>query len=211
VAFRLLDTTRAEDLTSAEIEGRRKVRALLDVIRKYAPEDSAVHLAALAATIGIRETRRICARYRLSGDDVLSGRHFDDAIANGSYPVDTHHADGAGITFRYLDGTQRVVPERGQPPIVGRWRDPLPVDPTFYQVPLRSLMQERVPNLMLAGRMLDADRTAFSAVRVMVNTNQTGEAAGVAAWLALDEALPVQDVNPARVRQTLAAGGSVIM
>ncbi len=200
-----------DDLTRAEMEGRRKVRAMLDVIREYGPKGSSVHLAALAATIGVRETRRVCGSYRVTGDDVLSGRRFDDAIANGSYPVDTHHADGAGITFRYLDGTQRVVPERGQPPITGRWRDPIANDPTFYQVPFRSLLQERVPNLMLAGRMLDADKTAFSAVRVMVNTNQTGEAAGVAAWLALNGSIPVQQVDPAHLRETLAVGGSVII
>ncbi len=206
-----LDTACGDDLTRAEMEGRRKVRAMLDVIREYGPKGSSVHLAALAATIGVRETRRVCGSYRVTGDDVLSGRRFDDAIANGSYPVDTHHADGAGITFRYLDGTQRVVPERGQPPITGRWRDPIANDPTFYQVPFRSLLQERVPNLMLAGRMLDADKTAFSAVRVMVNTNQTGEAAGVAAWLALNGSIPVQQVDPAHLRETLAVGGSVII
>ncbi|MFP4250941.1 MAG: FAD-dependent oxidoreductase [Armatimonadota bacterium] len=206
-----LDTTSAEELTRAEMEGRRKIRAMLDVMRAYGPEDAAVHLADLAATLGIRETRRICASYRLTGDDVLSGRRFDDAIANGSYPVDTHHSDGAGITFRYLDGTQRTVPERGQPAIMGRWRDPIPEDPTFYQVPFRSLLQERVPNLMLAGRMVDADAAAFSAVRVMVNTNQTGEAAGVAAWMALDGGVPVQQVDAGRLRETLAAGGSVII
>ncbi len=206
-----LDTTNAEELTRAEMEGRRKIRAILDVMRRYGPEDAAVHLADLAATIGIRETQRICASYRLTGDDVLSGQRFDDAIANGSYPVDTHHSDGAGITFRYLDGTQRTVPERGKPAIMERWRDPVPEDPTFYQVPFRSLLQERVPNLMLAGRMLDADAAAFSAVRVMVNTNQTGEAAGVTAWLALDGGVPVQQIDPARLRETLAAGGSGII
>ncbi len=206
-----LDTTDAEDLTQAEIEGRRKIRAMLDIIRKYGPEGSSLHLADLAATIGIRETRRICGSYRLTGDDVLTGRRFEDAIANGSYPVDTHHADGAGITFHYLDGTKRIVPERGKPAIMGRWRDPLPEDPKFYQVPFRSLLQERVPNLMLSGRMLDADKAAFSAVRVMVNTNQTGEAAGVAAWLALDGDVPVQELDPARLREVLADGGSVII
>ncbi|NLJ35477.1 MAG: FAD-dependent oxidoreductase, partial [candidate division WS1 bacterium] len=91
------------------------------------------------------------------------------------------------------------------------WRDPMPTNPTFYQVPFRSLLQEHVPNLMLAGRMLDADKIAFSAVRVMVNTNQTGEAAGVAAWMALDQGIPVQQVDPVSLRQTLADGGSVIL
>lgn len=206
-----LDTTDAQQLSQAEIEGRRKIRAMMDVLRKYGPEDSAVHLADLASTLGIRETRRLCASYRLTGDDLLSGRRFEDAVANGSYPVDIHHADGAGITFRYLDGTERVIPERGKPGIEGRWRDPMPTNPTFYQVPFRSLLQEHVPNLMLAGRMLDADKIAFSAVRVMVNTNQTGEAAGVAAWMALDQGIPVQQVDPVSLRQTLADGGSVIL
>ncbi len=206
------DASDAEQLTRIEIDGRRKVRAVIDLLRKYGPPGSSISLVDLAATAGIRETRRVAARYCLTGDDVLYGRRFDDAIANGSYPVDIHHSEGTGITFRMLDGTERVVPERGLPAKTGRWRDPLPEgDPTFYQVPLRSITPEGVPNLVLSGRMLDADKVAFSAVRVMVNTNQTGEAAGVAAALAMEENSPVGDVDPQQVRQTLADGGSVIL
>jgi len=199
-------------LTRAEIEGRRQVRAIMDIIRRYGPPHASIGLADLAATIGARETRRIVARYCLTGDDVLFGRRFDDAIANGSYRVDIHHSDGPGITWRYLDGTERIVPERGRPAKVGRWREPLPQgDPTFYQIPLRSLVQERMPNLVLAGRMLDADKIAFSAVRVMVNMNQTGEAAGVACALAVGQDCAVGDVDPQQLRRTLAEGGSVIL
>jgi len=205
------DTSDSRQLTAAEIEGRRQVRAMLDVIRRYGPTPAPVSLVSLAAAIGTRETRRFCARYRLTGDDVLYGRCFDDAIANGSYRVDIHHADTPGITFRYLDGSEEVIPERGRPAQRGRWRAVTPTDPTFYQIPFRSLLQERVPNLMLAGRMLDADKIAFSAARVMVNMNQTGEAAGVAAWLALSEDTPVQSIDPARIRAILAEGGSVVL
>ena len=42
-------------------------------------------------------------------------------------------------------------------------------------------------NLLSAGRMMQTDRGAFGAVRVMVNLNQTGEAAGVAAAMAARE------------------------
>ena len=205
------DTSEGDELTHAEIEGRRQVRAIMDVIRKYGPPDSAIALVDLAASIGTRETQRIVGRYRITGDDVLYGRRFDDAIANGSYRVDIHHADGPGITFRYLDGTEAVIEERGQPAREGRWRDPLPQDPTFYQIPVRSLLQERVPNLVLAGRMLDADKVAFSAIRVMVNMNQTGEAAGVAAWLALDANKPIQETDTIRLRRLLAEGGSIVL
>jgi hypothetical protein len=206
------DLSDAEQLTRAEIDGRRRVRALMDVIRRYGPDGAEIALVDLAAAIGTRETPRAAAQYRLTGDDVLSGRRFDDAIANGSYPVDIHHSDGAGITFRFLDGTEKVIRERGLPPEDGRWRDPLPGgDPTFYQVPFRCLVPDGVANLVLSGRMLDADKAAFSAVRVMVNTNQTGEAAGVAAALAVESDGATGDVDPQRLRQTLADGGSVVI
>jgi len=205
------DTSEADQLSHAEIEGRRQVRAIMDLIRKYGPEDSDIALVDLPASIGARESRRIAARYRLTGDDVLGGRRFEDAIANGSYRVDIHHADGPGITFRYLDGTEVVIPERGAPALKGRWRDPVPEDPTFYQVPWRCLLQDSIPNLVLAGRMLDADKTAFSAARVMVNMNQTGEAAGVACALAIKNDQAVQDVDPGAVREMLAEGGSVVI
>ncbi len=205
------DTSDADQLTRAEIEGRRQVRAIMDVIRKYGPREASPALADLAATVGARETRRIVARYRLTGDDVLYGRCFSDAIANGSYRVDIHHADGPGITFRYLDGTEEVIPERGMALQKGRWRDPLPEDPTFYQIPFRCLLQDRVPNLILAGRMIDADKIAFSALRVMVNMNQTGEAAGVACALAIGKHSSVSDVNPQLLRAKLAEGGSIVL
>ncbi len=206
-----VDVSDARELTGAEMEGRRRVRGILDVIRKYGPAEVRPVLLDLAAVIGGRETRRMSARYRLTGEDVLHGRRFDDAIANGSYPVDIHHCDGPGITFRYLDGTETIVPERGMKPRVGRWRDPVAEDPTFYQVPFRCLVPERVGNLVFAGRMLDADRTAFSAVRVMVNLNQTGEAAGVACALATEGDCLAGDVDPHLLRAKLAEGGSIIL
>mgnify|MGYP006286783591 CR=1 FL=1 len=205
-----VNASKASDLTYAEMEGRRQIRAITDIIRKYGPESNNVALAGLAASIGIRETDRIKAGYRLTGEDVLHGRAFDDAIAFGSYRVDIHHDDGPGITFRYLNGKERVIPGRGQPEQVGRWRDETETNPTYYQIPYRCLVQNKIPNLLLAGRMLDADKTAFSAVRVMVNTNQTGEAAGTAAWLALDSGSTVQDVDTGKLRSLLEQGGSLI-
>ncbi len=205
------DVSDAEQLTRAEIEGRRQVRAMLDVIRAYGPAGARVGLADLAAALGARESRRFRLRYRLTGDDVLFGRSFDDAIANGSYRVDIHHADGPGVTFRYLDGTESVIRSRGFAAEKGRWRDPLPEDPTFYQIPLRCLLQDRVPNLALAGRMLDADPVAYSAARVMVNLNQTGEAAGVACALAIRSGGDVAACEAAAVRKALAEGGSIML
>ena len=66
-------------------------------------------------------------------------------------------------------------------------------------------------DLLAAGRILDADSVAFSGVRVMVNMNQTGEAAGVAAWLALDTGGTSDSVDTVKLRKILADGGSIVI
>ena len=59
--------------------------------------------------------------------------------------------------------------------------------------------------------MLDTDLVAFSAVRVMVNMNQTGEAAGTAAYLALESGSAIPALKAGKIRSVLAKGGSVII
>lgn len=204
-----VNCTDIHDLTHAEIEGRRQVQAMLDILRKYYP-DRKVVLHDFPASIGIRDTRHIKCQYQLTGDDILNGKRFPDAIANGSYRVDIHFQDQPGIEFRYLDGRKKYV-RSGYPDIPGRWREKTETNPTFYQIPLRSLIPGTFDNLILAGRMLDADKVAFSGVRVMVNTNQMGEAAGVAAWLALDTNQPIHKISADAVRKNLAKGGSIII
>ncbi len=52
-----VDCSGADDLTKAEIEGRRQVRAIMDMIRKYLPEHQ-LALTALPSYIGIRQSRQ---------------------------------------------------------------------------------------------------------------------------------------------------------
>jgi hypothetical protein len=69
---------------------------------------------------------------------------------------------------------------------------------------------KRACNVLVAGRLIGADRGAYGAVRVMVNCNQTGEAAGVACALALDGNLGVGEVEARRLRAKLEQGGSIM-
>ena len=200
----------ADQLTAAEIEGRRQVRRMVDLFRNNFSGGNGVALAALPATLGLRETRRAVCQYTLSEPDVLNGVRFADAIANGSYRVDIHSAHGAGLIFRYLDGREDEIAP-GQPRRSGRWRPPQPVDPTFYQIPFRSLLPQGTQNLLVAGRGVGADKGAVGAIRVMINCNQTGEAAGVAAWLAVSQGLPVAAVAPAALRAQLAKQGAIVI
>ena len=52
-----------------------------------------------APFIGIRETRRIVGQYVMTQEDVLGCRHFDDAIAVASYPIDIHRPADDGCTL----------------------------------------------------------------------------------------------------------------
>ena len=203
------DCSDADQLTRAEIEGRRQVRVICDRLR-HRQGGRAVSLQALPAYIGIRETRHATCLHRVTEREVLAGERFDDAIATGSYRVDVHHSDRPGLTFRYLDGRELyVVP--GKPTVEGYWREPTDANPTFYQIPYRSLVPRGATNLLAAGRLVDADRGAYGALRVMVNCNQTGEAAGAAAYLSLDMDRPVADIDTAALRRIMRQQGSIVI
>jgi hypothetical protein len=188
------DGADADSLTRAEIEGRHQLRCIADTVReasKYAGVD--VGLAATASHIGLRETRHAECLYTLTERDVLTGRDFDDTIALGSYRVDIHHADRGGLTFRYLDGREVELGPDGIRR-EGRWRDEGGESPTFYRIPYRCLVPRGARNVLVTGRSIDADEGAFGAVRVMVVANQTGEAAGLACALAIEQDCDVADV-----------------
>ena len=203
-----LNVADADDLTKAEMEGRRQIRDMSDILRSL-PGGENLTLANLPARIGLRESRHVLGRHQLTMDEVLNGASFADTIACGTYPVDIHHNDRPGVTLRYLDGTERYIAPRCAP-VESRWRPADQGITPFYQIPFRSLIPRDARNLLVAGRLVDADRHAYGAIRVMVNANQTGEAAGAACALAAKTGIDPVDVDPAKVRKTLCEGGSLL-
>lgn len=172
------DPSVASELTDGLMDARRQLGKLVDAVNGNFPLEDGRRLAlvAVASDLGIRESRHIKAKYRVTEEDVLMGRRFEDCAAKGSYRVDIHEADG--ITFKYLNG----VRQRMRVDADGRiswtedfWRLDKMTRPTWYEMPLRSLMPEKAENLICAGRMVDCERGAYGALRVMVNCNQMGE------------------------------------
>ena len=113
-------------------------------------------------------------------------------------------------TFRYLDGWERHSTPTGEVEEV-RWRNDEGVYPTYWEIPLRSIVPEKIPNLMICGRCIDSDKDAHGALRVMISLNQTGEAAGVACYEALSSGKAVQDIDFASFRQKMKDGGSIVL
>ena len=176
----------ATQLTAAEIEGRRQIRAYMDIARKYGGKSNKPCLLDLASQIGIRETRSFKANYTLTEEDVLTCKRFPDAIANCTYHIDVHDPKNGKFKFKEPQGD-------------------------FYQIPLGTMVADEAPNIVLAGRSISTDRSAFGGVRVMVNLNQTGEAAGVTAALAASGSTAVPEVDAASVREHLANLGAIVV
>jgi hypothetical protein len=134
--------------------------------------------------IGVRESRRIIGQHVLSEDDLMKPRRFDDAIATGCWYLDLH--------------PNKTVAGRAND------FDPKKVQPEPYDIPYRSLVPQKIENLLVAGRCHSATRGAHASTRVTVTAMAMGEAAGVAAAMALKEKTSVATLSGVRVREALA-------
>ena len=204
-----IDCSDADKLTWAEMTGRAQIRTMLEVLRENNPDAKDLSLVALSSSIGIRETRQLRCSYQLTVDDVCNGRKFDDVVAYCAYPVDIHHQNKM-TSYRFLDGTEEIT-EPGKEKRVVRWRPETKKSPTYWQLPYRSMLPENIPNLLICGRAIDADKGALAAARVMISLNQTGEAAGVAAYEALTSDRSVQNIDFASMRNKMRQGGSIVL
>ena len=206
-----VDCSKAEELTLAELEGRRKAAAFSDLLKKYA--DPGYELAALCQCIGIRDTVHYETEHRITERELLTGVRFPHTVLKGTYRIDVHHQQDNGITFKYLDGRTETVYGKDTRVVLGNWREEEGITgtpATFYSAPWEMLVQGLCPNFIAAGRMLHGEESAFGALRVMVNLNQLGEAAGVGGVLALSENVSIRKLDGERVCAALRRGGSAV-
>jgi len=133
-------------------------------LRQNVPGLKHARLDGAAPELYVRESRHIYAEYRLTLDDVLENRDFADRIAFGSYPVDIQPTG---------PGTPGVV--------IGK--------PEQYAVPFRCLVPRGVDGLLVVGRSAGFDTLAHGSARTVPVGMAAGQAAGVAAALALENDL----------------------
>jgi hypothetical protein len=174
-------------LSEAEMAGRRQAFEYARFLRDRVPGYEDASLVWLSSQIGVRETRRVHGDYRLTRQDVLEARRFDDEIGLCGAPIEDHHP-GADTRWQYL-------PDGG---VVG--------------IPYRTLIVRDAANTLVAGRCFSATHDAHAAVRSMAQTMAMGQAAGTAAAMATAGS---QDGDPRSVsagalRERLRADGAVL-
>ena len=77
-----------------------------------------------------------------------------------------------------------------------------------YQIPYRSLLPQRVDNLLAAGRCISVDHRAHHATKEIPACFATGEAAGTAAALALRADLTPREVDISTLQRALLKAGA---
>lgn len=181
----VVNATDPELLSRAEATGRRQALEYVRFLRDRVPGYEHAELATLSAQIGVRETRRVYGDYRLTRDDVLGARQFDDQVALCGAPIEDHHG-GADTAWAYLP------------------------DGAAVGVPLRSLIVRDAADTLVAGRCFSATHDAHASVRSMAQCMAMGQAAGEAAALAVETGVPPRAVDVRLLRDRLAAAGAVL-
>ncbi|MFA6293135.1 MAG: FAD-dependent oxidoreductase [Victivallales bacterium] len=171
-------------LTEATIECRRQAWQTLEVLQTHVAGFERAYIEQTAPALGVRETRRIRGRYVLTENDVLTGADFPDTIARASCPVDVHGAKDTGR------GDYRILKKS-------------------YGIPYRSITTDSIRNLLVTGRPISADHAAHSSLRRMAPGFALGEAAGIAAVLALPRG-DVTSLSVSDLRHELIKHGAVL-
>lgn len=171
------------DLTQIEMMGRRRAQHTLAFYREYVPGFENASLISTGPWAGVRETRILKGKKRLTIDAIREGRIPDDTVALGGYPVDIHDPDINQLVF-YL------VP--------------------CYGIPYGCMLTEDVGNLLVAGRAISATHEAMASSRVMAQCMAEGQAAGQAAAMAVQEGILPGDLDVCKLRNALTEKGQIL-
>lgn len=142
---------------------------------------------------GRRESRRFLGDHILTENELRSiptAHSFDDQIAYGGWPIDTHPPLGFRDTKNAPCQQIRL--------------------PSIYQIPLRSCYCRDLKNLYLAGRNISASHIAFASTRIMATCASIGQAVGTAAALGVHQGLAPQQIVAQHIpmlQQQLLADG----
>ena len=157
-------------------EGRRQADNIIRFLRTEFPRIFANAKVRTYGNPGLRQTRWIVGTRQLTLDQIRSGERPPDAAARCAWWVELH------------DAKDLVSWERFEPDHV-------------YYIPLSCMVPREADNIVAAGRCVDADVSALSAIRVMGPCIAMGTAAAHA--LDMAGAGSVHEIAPVALQQRL--------
>lgn len=173
-----IDGTDAQQLTKAEIDAR--LRVYEDFARKQAKTPELVDARVLETPplLGIRQTRFVEGEYKLTAEDAIEGRRFDDVVAISSCAIIHYY------------GYRRYLEHEG------------------YDIPYRALVPKAIDGLLVTGRCISSEQQPYESHRAMIPMMAIGQASGVAAALAARQAVQPRDLDVALLQHELIGQGA---
>ncbi len=179
-----IDGTKAQDLTRAEIVCRKQIKPIVDFLREYVPGYEQCYVVSCASLIGIRETRHFKGVKTLVEEDISNAvQHPDYVVYDAHFNFDIHNMTGAGLDET---GCQAKFTQTNG-----------------YTIPYGCLVPEKVDGLLLSGRNISGTHMAHSSFRAMPICVGLGEAAGIAAALAVRKNVQPRAITPAEIQAYL--------
>ncbi len=126
----------------------------------------------------------LSAKYTLTEQDILQARTFEDYVVKGAFfNFDVHNISGAGLD---RTGIQKHFAQN-----------------MGYTIPYGCLIPESKRRLLLCGRNISGTHIAHSNFRAMPICVGIGEAAGAAAFVAVNKRCDLTDVQAAEIREII--------
>ncbi|MHA7132954.1 FAD-dependent oxidoreductase [Oerskovia turbata] len=177
-------------------------RAVRDELARWGlPRDEFADTGHLPHQLYVREARRMAGQHVLTQHDLLGARPQPDVVAMGSYHLDVREVQRA-----WRDAPEHPDPVPG---VVTEGYLSVRVPP--YPIPYRSLVPrpQDCANLLVPV-CVSASHVAFSSIRMEVQYQMLGWAAGRAAAQAVAGALAVQRIDVGGLQDMLREDGQVL-
>lgn len=162
------------NLSRLQMDYRRKIWEDVQKI-KNTPGYEEVFLLDTAPQLGVRISRILNGEYKLTLEDTMTYKTFDDVIG----------ISGAWTSMLYK-GKKVLRHER-----------------PYWQIPLRSLIPKKTENLLVAGRCFCFEHELVEDTRIIGTCLITGHGAGAAAGLAVKENQSVRNLDMAKLKRLL--------
>lgn len=181
-----VDATNSRSMTEGHIEARRQVLDAMRVLREETPGFENAEITQVASVLGVRESRHIIGKYKITVADVSNGVKFYDRIAVYGFGMDVHPRNAS------ISGNFKIEVAKK------------------YYIPYRSMLAEECDNLIVAGKTISCESQAAGGLRCMPAAMAMGQAAGAAASMAIDGKILPSEIDIATLQATLRNHGAII-